>query len=511
LTDRTGSHRQILRSTSIIGGASAVNIVISLVRTKAAAMILGPSGVGLLGLLQSLVGVSAAIAGLGLGNVGTRQIAEAAGREDNETIAAARRALVWGTFALAVVGGLVFWLLRAPLAHLVLGDQRAVPSIGWLALALALTVGAASQTALLNGLRRIGDLARISVLSSFAATIGGVGILLLFGAKGVIAYLLVTPLAAFVLGHIYVSRLPRLVAPATALPQLMRQWGDLVRLGSAFMLASLGGTLSQLFVRSLIEQRLGADQLGWFQAASSISMTYVGFVLGAMGTDYYPRLAGAMSDPASVNRMANEQTEVGLALAGPVFLIVLGFAPLVIKVLYTSRFGEAADILRWQILGDILKMASWPLGFVVLASGHGVKFLLAECVSTVSFALLSWALLPRFGIEATGIAFLLGYALYLPIVYGLARQRTGLSWTRETALQFALIFTLGCMVSLSTRLGSFYSAALGVVSALVLTFDMVRRLGRTMDGAARLAQVLDALGWHRRSSREPTDDGSPPI
>ena len=41
------SYRQILRSSAIIGGASAINIVIGLVKMKAVALLLGPAGVGI--------------------------------------------------------------------------------------------------------------------------------------------------------------------------------------------------------------------------------------------------------------------------------------------------------------------------------------------------------------------------------------------------------------------------------------------------------------------------------
>ena len=106
------SYRQILSSSSIIGGASAINIVIGLVKMKAVALLLGPTGVGLIGLLTNLVGLVASVAGLGFGNVGTRQIAEAAGKDDPQRIATARRALLWGTLALALAGALAVWLLR---------------------------------------------------------------------------------------------------------------------------------------------------------------------------------------------------------------------------------------------------------------------------------------------------------------------------------------------------------------------------------------------------------------
>ena len=191
------SYRQILRSSSIIGGASVINIAVGLLRVKVAAVLLGPAGVGLIGLLTSLAGTGSAVAGLGVGIVGTRQIAEAAGRNDGAAMAAARRALFWGTLGLALAGAAVFWALRGVLAVRVLGDASLAGDVGWLALAVGFTVAAASQTALLNGLRQIGDLARVSVLSAMLSTLLGVGALMLWGRGGLMAFVVAGPLASF--------------------------------------------------------------------------------------------------------------------------------------------------------------------------------------------------------------------------------------------------------------------------------------------------------------------------
>ncbi len=61
------SYRTILRSSSIMGAASVANVVISLVRMKIVAILLGPAGIGLVGLLQHLMQAGASVAAMGLG------------------------------------------------------------------------------------------------------------------------------------------------------------------------------------------------------------------------------------------------------------------------------------------------------------------------------------------------------------------------------------------------------------------------------------------------------------
>ena len=60
-------------------------------------------------------------------------------------------------------------------------------------------------------------------------------------------------------------------------------------------------------------------------------MTYVGFLLGAMGADYYPRLTEVIHDKVAAVRLMNDQAQLGLAIGGPVLLLLIGLAPWVIN------------------------------------------------------------------------------------------------------------------------------------------------------------------------------------
>ncbi|MAY56251.1 MAG: polysaccharide biosynthesis protein [Gammaproteobacteria bacterium] len=487
------SHRQILRSSSIIGGASVINILVGILRMKVAAVLLGPAGVGLIGILQNLIATASTISSLGFGNVGTRQIAEANGHGRQDQVDAARRALFWGTLILAILGGGIFWLLREYLATILLNDASLASEVGWLALGVVLTVAAGSQGALLNGMRRIGDIARVRIYSSIVGTFVGVLALYGIGREGLILFVLSAPLSSFLFSHFYVAKLAALSAPPTPIADLITQWRALVTLGFAFMIAGLATTLGHLVVRSLVQNQLGADALGYFQAAWMISMTYIGFVLGAMGTDFYPRLTAVIHDHVKANRLVNEQTEVAILLASPVLLAMLALAPWVISLLYSNEFSPAANVLRWQILGDVIKVVSWPLGFILLAAGDGKLFMITEILAVLIFAFFTWLLLHTLGIEASGIAFFVMYVLYLPIVFVLAVKRTNFRWTTSVMRDFWIVFTLASTIMLAGMYFDWLGLVIGLISSLVLGFIALVRLSKMTELEGRLGGLANFI------------------
>lgn len=485
----TNSYRQILRSSWIIGGASAANIVLGLFRTKVAALLLGPLGIGILGLLQQLLATSSAAAALGFGNVGTRVIAEANAHDDARSIASARLALSTGTAVLAVIGSLVVWSLRNVLATAVLDDPSMGSQVGQLAIGVGLTVAAGSQAALLTGLRRVEDVARVSV--GAAAVSAGVGSVALWawGIDGAIVSVLAAPAASVAIGHWYVAKLPSYSGESVPFAVVAKHWKSLATLGASFMLAGFVAAAGQLAVRTMVQRRIGTDALGNFQAAWMITMTYTGFVLGAMGTDFYPRLTAAMRDPVAASRLVNEQSEVALLLAGPAVIAMLAFAPWIVHLLYSSHFSDAVAVLRVQLVGDVLKVASWPVGFVILAGGDGRTFLTTETLVTLAFALLVSLGLPSLGVHATGVAFVAMYAINLPLVYWLARRRIGFSWERRVAWQFAVLLGIAIAVYVAGTWSRWVGAAVGGLATAALAVHGIARLGHMADLEGRAGRI----------------------
>jgi PST family polysaccharide transporter len=471
-TQAPSSHRQILRATSIMGGSSVLNVIVGLVRFKVAALLLGTVGVGLAGLLQNIMSTASSVAALGTATAGTRQIAEANARADG-SLATARRALFVGTAALALLGGLIFWLLRKPLADLMLQQDPMAATIGYLAFGVALTVLAGAQTALLTGLRRLGDVAAATVLSSLLGSAAGIAALFLFGMSGIVWFVVAMPAATVLVGAAFVLRVPPAVGPRGGWRELAAQWPPLARLGIAFSAAGLIALGAQLVVRIMIQRELGNGALGLFQASWTIAMTYVVFVLQAMGTDYYPRLTASIPDPAAASKLVNEQTEVALWLGGPVLLAIMGMAPWLMKLLYSSAFTGAAELLRWQVLGDVLKLAGWPLGFVVLASGKGRAYLLAESIGAVTLVGGTWLGLAAFHLEAAGIGYCAMYLIYLPIVFIFARTTIAFSWTSRVLRLLAAVMAGAVLIMMVSAAQPQVGALLGLVLAAALAVAAV--------------------------------------
>ncbi|MDF1776196.1 MAG: O-antigen translocase [Rhizobiaceae bacterium] len=486
---------------AVIGSAQAVNILISILRMKVLATLLGPTGVGLLSVYNSLQGVVTTAAGLGIGSSGVRQIASVKGEE--LALSRVRRVLVAAHLVQGALAMLGVWLLRAPISEWLFGDRTYATEVGLIGLAILLTLLGSAQTALLQGMRRIGDFGRVTVLSALIGTIAGLAAVWVYGEAGLIWFVVVQPLATIVIAMQYTRRLPKPTADRLSVAEIWDVWKPMAKLGAAFMLGGLATTATLLLVRGRITQELGLEAAGQFAAAWGITMTYVGFLLGAMAADYYPRLTEVINDRAAATRLMNDQAQLGLAIGGPVLLLLIGLAPWAITLLYSAEFAPAADLLQWQIVGNVFKLASWALAFSIVAAARSKTFFLMELSFNIVFLTMIWFLMPILGLRVTAIAFLVGYIVYFVTVNILAHTLQGFRWQALSLLLLALHVTLAlallALAQTAPEGAAIASVCLALATGLFGLRVVLIKMGPEGRVAAYFARIYAAIGWPIRS------------
>ena len=481
----------------IIGTSQVVNILISIVRIKVLALLLGPSGVGLLSVYNSLLEMVEKTAGLGMQSSGLREIATS--RDDEARLSKVRHVLfaaylIQGTLAMIAV-----WLLRERITIWLFGEATRTTEVGLIGIAILIGLLSYAQTTLLQGLRKISDLGRVTVFSNFVGTLAGLAALWLQGENGLIWFILVQPLATVLIALHYTRHLPIPAAVRLSLFETWNVWKPMAKLGVAFMLGGLATVATLLIIRTHITQELGLDAAGHFAAAWGITMTYVAFILVAMGGEYYPRLTEVINDKVAAVQLMNDQAQLGLAISGPVFLLLIGLAPWIITLLYSAKFDPAVPLLQWLMVGNVFKYVGSVIGFSIVAAGRAKTFLFVELSFNIVFLGMVFVFMPHIGLEVTAYAFVLGYLLHMCMVYLVARRTLSFRWQSfsfslmalHTSLGVALLI-LALIAPLAAAIASPLLAATTGLFGLRIVLSKVGKYGRL---PTLLYGIFAKLGW----------------
>jgi enterobacterial common antigen flippase len=470
----SNSYGQILRSSSIVGGAQGISYVIAMIRVKLVAVLLGPAGVGLVGLYASITGLMGTIAGLGIDSSGVREVAEAHSSADPERIARTLKTLrrfCWIT-------GLVGWLFTAALSYPLSVWTFDTPDRAW---AIALLGGTillgtltGGQTALIQGTRRIGDLARLNVLGAIASTFVAVGIYAVLGEKGIVPVFIITAAINLSFAAWFAGQIKTVHVTQTWM-ETLDDSKRLVSLGIAFMYGALLAALVGLAIRLLIVRHLGLDASGVYQAAWALSGLFAGFIINAMGADFYPRLTAVANNNEQVNKLVNEQIEIGVLLALPGLLGTLIFAPLLMHIFYSDKFMPGSELLPWLAIGVFGQVISFPLGFIQRAKGRTAWIFVSQTHLNLLNLVLSVVMLVNLGLESVAWAFALTTCIHGLVVFSIARHLSAFRWGTSTV---GLTFSASAMIGLGFATQHYSSGLIGyTLSALVMGAGCLFSLG----------------------------------
>ena len=442
----------MLKATSAIAGAKLVTIFISILRTKALAIFLGPGGMGAISLVVSSVELTRVLFAFGLDSATVRKVAEVSTAEDPALLDQAYR-IASRTALLIGVAACVALLIASPfLSAKLLGTPK---NFWWFALAgcsLIVTPLLGTELAFLQGLKKSRDLASCQIIASIAGAILNIAMVAWLGKIGGIATLFPIAIISVVVHHHFLKKYrPKIETPRPY--NQIRESTKLLKLGSGFAINGIwlvtSGWLNLFFIKTYYGHDLGILQVGLYGAAATLANFYIGILVTAMGTEFYPSLIQLAHDRAAMNRLVNQQTLLSIGIGVPASLGMIIFSPWILSLLYSHEFVAGGDLMRWMLAGMAIRFAACPLGFTLLAVGSPRLIALSELATGAVMISTSYLMLQCFGLTGVGMALVLTNSLYLVGVF-IVLQRMGRGWNLRTALfvteTFGVVAICLCLV-----------------------------------------------------------------
>ncbi|GAB6008318.1 O-antigen translocase [Dysgonomonas reticulitermitis] len=438
------SYSQILKSTSIFGGSQVLVIIIGIVRAKAIALLLGPAGVGIIGIYQSIVDMLRTGCGLGLDTGGVREIAAANSLEDKTLLGKTIYRLNWWFLVAAFLGLTACLAFCRPISIWAFGTDKYVLPIVLLSIPVFLAILTTGRSVNIQGMRKVSYMAQYEVWGSLVGLFIALPLYYILGLKGIVPAFITTGLVLYFFVEFYYKKLNvRLIKIPRK--EVLEAGLSTLKLGIFIVISGIISTAGMFLVRAYISRSLNVEAAGLFQSAWTITAVYLGLILKSMGADFFPRLSSIAEKKTEIKKLVNEQTYVVLVISVPVIIGMLLFSEFALSVLYSTKFANAENILQWQVLGSVLKLLSWPVAFIILAKKKGLLFLFSEVVFYISYLAVSYFLFPQYGLDAVGIGYLIAYMIYLPLIVLIGWRISGFIWSKEIMIMITIGLTLICV------------------------------------------------------------------
>lgn len=407
--------KRLFKVTAMTGLLTLLKMAMGFVIAKVVAIYTGPTGMAMLGQVQSLVGSLNGIINAPAGSGVVRFTAEYKNQGFEACAPWWRAALQWVLIisAIAIPSGII---LAEPVAAWLFQDK----ALAWVVIAtisvLPLTAIGTLCNSVINGqqlYRRYVGLGMLSALISGGVMLGMIAWQNIEGA------LLAAAMQAALIG--VVMLITNLRQPWFKL----RYWWGAVEPKArkdicGYMLMAITSALtvpvSLILVRNILIAQVGWDATGQWQAVYKISEVYLGVITMALGTYYLPRLASL----SSVDDIVSEIHKTARVIIPIVAIMALGvyiLRDVAISLLFTDAFRSARDLFAIQLTGDVIKIASWLFAYPMLSRGATKWFMGTEIIFALSLVILTYFFVSKMGLKGAAVAYLVNYSLYFIITF----------------------------------------------------------------------------------------------
>ena len=479
-TDKSG-YRQIVKATSIFGGVQVFLIIIGIIRSKVIAVLLGPLGMGIVGMLQSTLGIIAGLTNFGLASSAVKNISTAFSENDEEKtvkIVSVFRRMVWGT---GLLGVLVTLFSSQILSKITFGNKDYSWAFAILSVTLLINQISSGQSVILNALRQIRLMAKSSIIGSVLGLITTIPLYYIFGIKGIVPAIILTAISTLFLNWYFSSKL-FLKKVKVNFKEIQLEGKEMLRMG--FMI-SLSGIISLIFsylVRIFISNYGSVDDVGLYNAGFAIVNSYVGMIFTAMATDYYPKLSAIAHDREKANKSINQQAEIAILILSPIILIFIFFIKWIVIVLYSHAFLAVDSMILYAGSGMIFKALSWAIAFLFLAKGASRLYFWNEFISNIYMLGLNILGYYWSGLKGLGISFLISYMIYAIQVVWLSKRyfKFEISVMLKKIIFFNMLITLVCLLIVLT-FDSMIAYSLGIPLLIVSLYYNILNLDKRLE------------------------------
>lgn len=376
---------------------------------KIFALFLGPTGFAMVGQFQNFMQLSQAFSGGMLGHGVIKYVAEYKNNEEK------KRKIVSTAFVLVLGSsffiGLMLFLFRHYFAGKIFHDTQFTLIITLFAFSFIFYVTNLFLLEVMNGENDTKRLTICKIISSIFSLVLSILLVKKYQLTGALLVLVGTPVAVFFITLFMMIKSNWFkITNFLSLPKT--EWTvNLMRYALMTLTSALLIPAVQLFLRGRIIQTLSWQEAGYWDAITRISDAYLMIITSTLAIYYLPTLSQLVS-----RHEIKKEIVSGYKIIVPATILFAGVIfflkkPLIL-LFFSHDFLPMISLFKYQLIGDVLKIGSWMLGYVMLAKAMVKSYIAMEILFSCCYILLSCIFLPLYGLIGITIAFALSYMIY---------------------------------------------------------------------------------------------------
>lgn len=410
------NNRDLIKTNLVFGGVKIFQMLVSLIKNKIVAVLLGPAGVGIQTLLVSTINTLHQFSSLGINQSSVREIAiEKEHTEKSKVIKVANILSV----ILGIIAAIICFVFSKQLSHFVFEKSDYTIMFQIVSVALFFESISNTQVAVLQGIRTVRTLAWASLVGSIISLLLSVPIYYYWRVDA-IPFALILGYGSSALVY-FIWRRKRIITKINIdKAEFKRVSAKILSLGITLMISSCIMTLLSMALNVFINRFGTSSDVGLYQAAYACTYSVVTVLVAILASDYYPRLSSMIDDKNKTEELINSQIELLELSLAPVVAIMCCFPEIVIKVLYSKEFLSVSYPVQLMGVALFFRILWHSLSYVILAYGDKKTYLFFDAIICNGLFFIGSMIGFYIGdIKGIGVSYLISSGLVMGILFTL--------------------------------------------------------------------------------------------
>jgi len=409
----------LIKTSALSFIATMVKLVAGLVVNKVAAIYIGPSGFAAIGQFQNFIQMVSIAAQGGINQGVVKLIAEH--RQNRESLVQIFSTGLKISLVASVFISTMLVLFPKSISYRLTGTYNYSYIIVLFGCTIYLFVANNYLLSILNGLKEIEKYITINIIQSVCGLIFTAFLIYFWKIDGALIALVTNQSIVFfiIIAMLRKHKLFGYFRLKRAIDQRLAR--SLLGFSAMALVSCICIPLSHMVIRNYIGTHIGWDAAGYWQAIWYISAAYMMVITTTLSTYYLPRLS-EVKERSKIRAEIYKSALFLLPIAILLSLSIYFLRDIIIQVLFTEKFESIKDLFLYQLLGDVVKITSWALGFLTIAKGMTRTFIAFEILGSISFVLLSILFVDAYGLIGVTMAYLANYLLYLLVLIYIFRD-----------------------------------------------------------------------------------------
>lgn len=191
---------------------------------------------------------------------------------------------------------------------------------------------------------------------------------------------------------------------------------NLLKFSLMTFISVFGLPVGQLLIRTYVINKYGLNDAGCWEGINKLSNMYLSIITTSFSLYYLPRFS-------EIKEVKDMRKEILFAYKFIVPFLLILFVSIflmknvIIKILFSEEFFSMRSLFIWQLLGDFFKICSWLLVYLLSAKAKLLNYLLLEIPFSILFILFSYFCSEWFGITGVVMGYFVNYLTYFGVTY----------------------------------------------------------------------------------------------